>query len=295
MTAHITSHRLSGAPTADARLARHVGGAVVRGLLLLVALSSLARALVAREASAEDANISPPRVHHAPHKPLVIVESVRPARSGPQTPRFGLTHRDVEAIREGVPELVTVVPMRWWQLDVRHGEASLTARLVGTTADYAPLHDLTLTSGRFLTPADCDSFRNVAVLASGTAQRLFPRGNALGQAIRVGLHYWIVVGVLAPDQATPPRDVFVPVTTMHARLGSTTITRAAGAFETEQVEISQIELEVPAENDVPSVAALVEQLLSALHEDRTYCMSTVGLSLPGREPPRRPAPAGPSP
>lgn len=101
-------------------------------------------------------------------------------------------------------------------------------RLVGTTDDYAPMHDYTPVQGRFLHPLDED--RPVIVLGSGAAQQL--RQNGLdpepGEGLTLSafgrrLHFQIV-GVMGPRGQVGfnnlDRQAYVPVSTLQRLSGS---------------------------------------------------------------------------
>lgn len=236
---------------------------------LIVTWATLSLGGVIARSSAADAPPHRPTTLSA-RTPRVIVESVRPARGGPQATRYGLTDRDVAAMREVVPSVITAVPSRVMPLDARRGEEALTVRSVGTTADASALHGFHLTQGRFLSTADGDSLRTVAVLSNRVARGLFPHDEPVGQTVRLGRHAFVVVGVLTAEAAAQALDVFIPLSTMRARYGDTILTQAAGAFEAEQVEISRVELAIANAADVPQATATVVELLNRLHDDRSY-------------------------
>ena len=200
-------------------------------------------------------------------RPLLMLESVRPADRGPQATRYGITERDLDAIVQTVPGIATAVPIRWQQQELRRGEEVTTARLVGTTSDYKRLHTIDLASGRFLNDADTDRLRNVAVLSSRVARQLFGAAEPIGESVRVGRQAFTVVGVLAGRDPAARFDVYLPLATMRARLGDTSVTQAAGAFEVERYEISRLELELAQAADLAAATALVTQLLKRLHDD----------------------------
>jgi putative ABC transport system permease protein len=68
--------------------------------------------------------------------------------------------------------------------------------LVGTLADFQKVWGYEVPVGRFLTDADSDAERQVAVLGSEVAERLFPGRNPLGQSVRLDNRPYRVIGVL---------------------------------------------------------------------------------------------------
>lgn len=200
----------------------------------------------------------------------MLVETVVPPNRSAEQSRFGLTIDDYHALVQTLPTLVRAVPTRTLQQDLRVGERLQTGQLIGTTPEYADLHRCTIETGRFLTQADLDRMRNVAVLGSGVTQRLFPSGDAVGQSVRIGRHYVVVIGTLTADEPTSRLNVYLPLSTMRSRLGDRVVTRTAGAFELQEFELSGIELELAAWTDVSPAAAIVRDLLKARHQDRSY-------------------------
>jgi putative ABC transport system permease protein len=68
--------------------------------------------------------------------------------------------------------------------------------LVGTLADFQKVWGYEVPVGRFLTDADSDAERQVAVLGSEVAERLFPGRSALGESVRLDNRPYRVIGVL---------------------------------------------------------------------------------------------------
>jgi putative ABC transport system permease protein len=69
--------------------------------------------------------------------------------------------------------------------------------LVGTLSDFQKIWGYEVPVGRFLTDADSDAERQVAVLGWDVAEQLFPGRSALGQSVRMDNRPYRVVGVLA--------------------------------------------------------------------------------------------------
>jgi putative ABC transport system permease protein len=123
-----------------------------------------------------------------------ITLRVRPAEGARQAP--GLSLRDAETVRQVVPGVVAVAPLREAPLPAA-GEGHVEgAVVVGTTPSYREAARLSLTAGRFLTDVDLADGKRVAVLGATVAEALFPLGDARGQRIQVGSDWFDVVGVL---------------------------------------------------------------------------------------------------
>src|SRR5262249_4500270 len=135
----------------------------------------------------------------------IIVRSVKPPDDSSSQRRsfvatYGITYSDYERFGTLTGDgLVTrMVPMRIFPQEIRHLERMYTGRVVATIPEYCEVNQLELSAGRFLTDEDDLRMRNVAVLGSTTAQKLFPFENPLGQTVRLGLHFYLVIGVVEP-------------------------------------------------------------------------------------------------
>lgn len=202
-----------------------------------------------------------------PPAPLVLAESVRPTAPGGQPTRFGLTRADLDVLVQSLPTLVRAIPIRHLQDDIRYGEQIVTGRVIGTTPDYASLHHLKLERGRFLTTDDSEGLRSVAVLGSQVARQLFPTVDPIGQSVRVGRQYFVVVGTISRADRQRRLDLLLPLSTMHSRMGDRIVRREAGSFELQEVELTAIELELRAWTDVTPAAAIAREVLSSRHPD----------------------------
>ncbi|MHB8873069.1 MAG: ABC transporter permease [Myxococcaceae bacterium] len=112
--------------------------------------------------------------------------------------RKDLTLADVELVRSQSTYAVAVAPEVDRNEDVFFlGESLAAVDITGTTAEYLQVSGFDLTSGRFLTAADDDARRPVAVLGMDVVDTLFPLSNPLGATIRIGNHPFTVIGTLS--------------------------------------------------------------------------------------------------
>ncbi|MFZ5587326.1 MAG: ABC transporter permease [Thermodesulfobacteriota bacterium] len=134
-----------------------------------------------------------------------------------------ITAKDVEDISRLVNVNLVVPQLNIDQDRVSAGARHITSRVRGVHAKYAESRRWDVAQGRFVAPDDDRHKRRVAVLGATTARELFPDGQAVGRAIRIGNTPFIVIGVLASKGASPSghdRDdvVLVPITTAQRRL-----------------------------------------------------------------------------
>jgi putative ABC transport system permease protein len=114
----------------------------------------------------------------------------------------------------------------------------------GTTPTLADLRDMGVGRGRFLQRHETERGAQVAVLGADVAEELFPTGDALGQAIRIGGRRFEVVGVqlrLGSSGGTSlDRFVWIPLTAFERIYGPpptlSIFGRAKDGVETETAE-----------------------------------------------------------
>ncbi len=202
---------------------------------------------------------------------------------------YGLTRDDYARLTATIPTVTRALPIRELRRRFSYKGRMVDGRLVGSTPDYADVTKLEVDRGRFLSDADGREKRNVCVLASGTAERLFPFEDPLGESIHVEEQYYTVVGVLKPRMPTAgiggslaaqdfSSDVYIPIETLRTRIGDLVVTRRSGSFEGEMVQLSQITLRVDKVENVMETAELVKQTLALSHRIEDFGV-TVPLEL----------------
>lgn len=223
----------------------------------------------------------------------IIIRSTKPtAQSSPRMAGsyffdYGLKRDDFErmiTIPRTIPSIIQAVPVRELPRSARYRDRVLDIRLVGCTPDYRELNQLSLSLGRFLTTVDEAKLDNVAVLASQTANELFPFENPLEQSIQVDNDFYRVVGVM--ESRTPSAgiggslaaqdynfDVYIPLTTLRKRIGDQIITARSGSREGEILELSQITVKVASIEEVDSAAQLIEEQLLRFHPLKDFTIT----------------------
>ena len=116
----------------------------------------------------------------------------------------GLTAGDAERLAALVPLVRTTSPLIERYLRLTHAEKSTTTRVLGVRATYQTILRLRVDRGRFLSVTDEKAVAPVCVLGAGVAQSLFGLRDPIGDRVRVGPHYYQVVGVLH-EQGLDPR------------------------------------------------------------------------------------------
>ena len=211
----------------------------------------------------------------------IIVRSIKPpdddASFGSIRP-YGVTRAELTTLENTIPTIEQVVPVRELKQKFiyagNQNAQTIDGRLVGCSPAYAQVTRLTPDRGRFISTTDVEQNDSVCVIAAVLAEKLFPSEDPLEKNIFLPekKEYFKVVGVLKPRNATAAIggslaaqdfsvDVYIPITTMRARLGDMETRRTSGSFSRELFELSQITIEVSSPEEVPRTAAVVEATL----------------------------------
>ena len=108
-----------------------------------------------------------------------------------------MDYKDVERIRERVPELDVVTPLLFSNGGTAYfGDHKATVGVNGALPDYQRVNEPKMYYGRFLNDADIRDHRKVCVIQKKTYKELFPGGgDPCGKKIRIDNIYYQVVGV----------------------------------------------------------------------------------------------------
>jgi putative ABC transport system permease protein len=219
----------------------------------------------------------------------IIVRTIKPTEeanreAGGRTGiAYGLLRDDYERILANVPTVVRAVPMREISREVRHGEFSLDAQLIGCTPEYFEINRLPIARGRPISGADMKNLDNVAVLAHEVAARLFPIDDPLGRTVQIGTDFYVVVGVAEQRTSAAAiggsfaarqydRDVYIPLATFRTRIGDRVITIRGGSFQNETVELDQVTAVVDDITAVDASADIIRDLLGRYHKQTDYAV-----------------------
>jgi putative ABC transport system permease protein len=184
---------------------------VIIGVASLVAAFSItdgvdlwARALIARESSVQDVQITP------------RTSTVVAGRTVPISGYPVLTSEDAERAKSEVPGVAQYALTLTGNASVEYGDRRATALLVLSTASLADFTTIDILAGRFFTPTEVLHSAPVIVLGHRLAEELAGSRDALwllGRAIKVAGRPREVVGVLAPPKVGPEPDLaaFAPL------------------------------------------------------------------------------------
>ncbi|MFT5286319.1 MAG: putative ABC transport system permease protein [Planctomycetota bacterium] len=215
----------------------------------------------------------------------VILRSVKPAEDQVSNQRqrtlsYGLTHDDLNRIRDSFPAVKRAVPLRELPEEVRYGTVAMRPAVISTIPAYREATGRVVGIGRFLSETDERNIANVCVLGYEVARALFPFESPLGKRVKIGADYFEVVGTLLSrvrlrsDQPQPSEEnvgeVFIPLSTGTKWFGDVLVKMRSGSMDMEEVQLHQIIIEVDHAVNVPMVANAARTMLSNEHQERDY-------------------------
>jgi putative ABC transport system permease protein len=221
----------------------------------------------------------------------IIINSVKPPESQDSNNNsgqsfgieYGLTYDDASRLQYTIPNVANVLPMRIIRDNVRFNRNQEPCQVIGTLPAYTAMQKIDLVAGRFLSTVDNIHHRNVCVITSGLAARLFPYQSPLDSTIRVQDVYYQVVGILNETGTAEQRpqkgekegepldnNVYIPLSTAKTRFGETLIRRNAGSFSAETVELHQIIVKMENTESVIAAEQQIRGLLKRFHTQNDF-------------------------
>ena len=165
--------------------------------------------------------------------------------------RVSLTVDDADEIRRSTRYVAAVMPEISRSLQVKLGNQNANIQITGTTPDYFPSRNYTITAGRAYTSGDEEARRRVALLGSAVPEMFGRNGAAMiGQTILLRGIPFEIIGILSSKGSqnsfmNPDEQVFIPLHTARYRVHGTDRTRSIGikVNEARNMNIAMIEIE----------------------------------------------------
>ena len=194
---------------------------------------------------------------------------------------YGLLRDDYHRINTNIPSIRRAVPMRELRFQLRLGNRTADAKLVGCVEEYLETNRLEIARGRWLTQRDRG--KKVVVLGDEAVKQLFSYENPIGKTIWVGSEFYVVIGQTKNRTASAAiggsleardynLDAYIPLQTLRQRVGDLVMKRVGGEFQGEQVELSQITVGVDSLDEVDETASIITTLLKKYHEKEDYAV-----------------------
>ena len=212
----------------------------------------------------------------------IIVRSIQPPDESGGNFReiraFGVKRAEADLIATTIPTIRSVIPIRELPTKMAYtgnpNAKPIDGRLVGCTPEYAEVTRLFIDRGHFLTDREIVSKASVCVIAARLGEKLFPSEDPVNKQIFLPekKEFFKIVGVLKHRNATAAiggslasqdfsLDVYIPITTMQARMGDRETKRTGGSFSVKEFELTQCTIRVGDVDDVERTAELVRATL----------------------------------
>jgi putative ABC transport system permease protein len=133
---------------------------------------------------------------------LVYAELVRSGVSRALSVSDEITLRDLEAVKQGIPQVVEAAGTRDIPMSVVVNSAERPVSLVGVTEGFQQIRNLLVLRGRYFDPDDMRSRSKVCLLTQQLAATAFPQGDPVGKEIRIGELRLSIIGVFRERIAT---------------------------------------------------------------------------------------------
>jgi putative ABC transport system permease protein len=218
----------------------------------------------------------------------IIVRSQKPAESNQQqgaqqrsfVSRYGVTRDDLNVVRSFFSDADAIVPLKSVGGQVLRDDRKQTSQAFGTTPEFREVSNIVVARGRYLTQSDLDGQEMVAVIGSEVAKQLFPFDDPLNNTFRIDDKAVSVIGILAPvglsggaGAALVGRDlnldVHIPITTAQTVFGDTVVKRQSGSFSAEEVQISEVYIQVKTREEVLVQAENLKRIMDVRHPKMT--------------------------
>lgn len=220
----------------------------------------------------------------------IIINSVKPPEDQDEGSggrsfgiSYGLTYDDASRLQATLPNVESVLPMRILRENVRFDRNQEPCQIIGTYPHYPKVQNVELVAGRFLSVMDERHQRNICVITSGLARRLFTYQNPLESTIRIQNVYYQVVGIINETGTAEQRpqtgemegealdnNVYIPLSTARSRFGETIIRRNSGSFTAETVQLHRVIVKMGDTEAVFGAEQQVKSLLGRFHEKNDF-------------------------
>jgi putative ABC transport system permease protein len=126
---------------------------------------------------------------------ITYAQLVRSGMRGATSLADELSLADMEAVRAAITEVVEVAATRDVPMTVVVNGIERPVAVVGVTEGFQRIRNLVILQGRYFDQEDMMTRARAALLTQELAQVMFPRGDAVGQQVRVGEFSFTIIGV----------------------------------------------------------------------------------------------------
>jgi len=219
----------------------------------------------------------------------IIIRAVKPPETESASDQqqmmlqYGLTYDDAERIATTIPSVDVIAPERHIRKTVWHLSRRTEATIAGAVPWFCRIMNRRIAVGRFIESLDMHTTANVCVLEPHVVETLFPFRDPLGNAVKIGVDYYRVIGVLAPagsnasnrNTSTPDMrrggpGIYIPLTSAKRRFGEVNVKSGTGSRDIERVELHQLVVQVKQPDLVVPTSEIVRTTLERFHSQKDY-------------------------
>ncbi len=128
-----------------------------------------------------------------------------------------LTLTDMRALEKRASLIPVMTPVVVSNAPVKLGNRLRNVQIIGTDQNFEAVRNLHVEIGSFISKADVDGGRRVAVIGRTVKKELFGESNPLGRTVKIGETKFRVIGIMEKKGMTLGQDiddhVFIPVET----------------------------------------------------------------------------------
>src|SRR5947209_1177323 len=178
-----------------------------------------------------------------------------------------LTLEDSDAVA-GLPNVAAAAPELDTGAQLLANGLNWNTRVIGVTPEYGTVRNTPMAAGDWISRAELDSRSSVVVLGDTVAQQLFPEGDPIGQTVRMSVGgrtgtNFRVIGVAQAKGGSglgnTDDSVYVPITTVMARLFAQRTARGAP-------NVNTVNVQVVSESMMDETVSQIGDLLRARHK-----------------------------
>jgi putative ABC transport system permease protein len=146
-----------------------------------------------------------------------------PGRSGNNDRPLTLEDAAAIADRFVAPSVAAVAPIIQGNSTITYGGEKTSSQISGVTAEYAPVRNIEMSEGEFISQVHVLGRMSVVALGPGTADTLFGRHDGIvGETVRIEGQPFRIIGVLVSKGGgafgSEDNAAYIPFTTAQARL-----------------------------------------------------------------------------
>lgn len=230
----------------------------------------------------------------------IIIQTVEPLNENNNNSEendvqhYGLTYQDAESIRNTIPSVEVVIPIREIASNARYDTRQCFVNLIGTIAWYTDIAPIKMMRGRFLSSLDINNHQNVCVVDRQVARSLFVFEDPIDKYVKMQGTYFKVIGVANEESvsveginserssggsAGTSGNIYIPISTAKDRFSELKASFSGGSRKLAMIELQKITVKVSEIEDVIPIQSALSALLERLHKGKQDYRIVVPLEL----------------